>query len=157
MAAPSAGTRSTPAGIRLRDGFATKICFTADTDVSLWEISVSPPGADGGDAVDTTTMWNTTYRTKYPRTLKEITDSSFTAAYDPTVLTQIIALVNVATTVTVIFPDGSTWAFFGYLRSFEPDEITEGEMPTATVNIVATNTDTSFAEQAPAVSSVAGT
>lgn len=157
MGAPSPTSRSTPVGIRLRDGHPTKVTFAADPDVSLWEISATPPGVDGGDAVDTTTMWNTTYRTKAPRTLKELTDSSFKAAYDPAVLTQIIALINVATTITITFSDGSTWAFYGYLKSFEPDEITEGEMPSATCNIIATNTDTSFAEQGPAVQSVPGT
>ena len=59
--------------------------------------------------------------------------------------------------ITVTFPDGSTWAFWGYMRVFEPDALTEGEMPTATVTITPTNEDASHAERGPAISSVTGT
>lgn len=52
-------TRSAPGGTKLGDGFSTKIAFAADADVSLWEKTVTPPGVDGGDAVDTSTMHNT--------------------------------------------------------------------------------------------------
>lgn len=157
MPAPAATVRQTPTGIKLDNGHSSKITFEADPDVSLWEKTVTPPGLDGGDAIDTTTMHNTAWRTKAPRTLKEMTDSSFAAAYDPAVLTQINALVNVETEITVTFPDGSTWAYFGFLKAFEPDELSEGEQPTATVTIVATNQDTAGAEQAPVLASVAGT
>jgi hypothetical protein len=155
---PTTTVRQTPAGRRIDDGFPTKIAFAADADVSLWEKTVTPPGLDGGDPIETTTMHNVTYRTMASRALKTLTDSSFTAAYDPDCYNQLVVLINVEGSITVRFPDGSTLDFFGYLRSFEPDEITEGEQPTATVNITATNTDPSTgAESAPVLTSVAGT
>lgn len=158
MAAPTPTTRSTPVGIKLDDGFSSKITFAADPDISFWEKTLQPPGVDGGDAVETTTMHNVTYRTMGPRQLKTLTNSSSVVAYDPAVLTQIIALINVRTTITVTFPDGSTWAYYGFLKSFEPSDLQEGEQPEATVEIVPTNFDpTNKVEAGPALASVAGT
>jgi hypothetical protein len=150
--------RVTPGGIKLDDGYSTKITFAADTDVSLWEKTVKPPGIDGGDAIDTTTMHNTTYRTMASRALKTLTESSVKCAYDPDLYNQILALVNNETAITVTFPDGSTLAFWGYLRTFEPDDLTEGSQPEATVNISPTNVNpTTRAEEGPVLTSVAGT
>lgn len=158
MAAPVAVARQAPAGIRLDDGFSTKISFAQDPDVSFWEMTVQPPGIDGGDAIETTTMHNTAWRTMSARQLKTLTEASVTAAYDPNVFNNILTLINFETTVTVHFPDGSTLAFYGYLKSFEPGDNTEGEMPEATVTIVPTNYDpVNRVEAAPVLTSVAGT
>lgn len=158
MSAPSTTARQTPTGLRLTDGFPTKIAFAADPDVSFWEMTVKPPGLDGGDAVNTTTMHNVTWRTMAPRQLVTLTDSSTTVAYDPDLYNQILALLNVVTSITVHFPDGSTLDFFGFLRKFEAQELKEGEMPQATVDIVPTNYDpVAGTEQAPVLTSAAGT
>lgn len=158
MAAPTATARQTPGGIPLRDGHPTFITFAADPDISLWEKSVTPPGIDGGDPVDTVTFHNDVWRTMASRSLKTLTEASFSAAYDPAIYTQILNICNVETSVTVTFSDGSTLAFWGYLQSFEADEITEGEQPTGTATIVATNTDpANGAEADPVLNSVTGT
>ena len=158
MAAPSVTARSAPVGIKLDDGYSTKIAFAADPDVSFWEKTVKPPGIDGGDAIDQTTMHNTAYRTSAARALKTLTDSSSTVAYDPAVYTQILALINVEGSITIHFPDGSTLAFYGFLKSFEVNDHTEGEQPEATISIVPTNFDpTNKVEAAPVLTSVAGT
>lgn len=158
MAAPTPTTRQTPAGIYLEDGHSTLITLAGDPDISLWERTVTPPGIDGEDPVDVTTMHNTVNRTFAPRQLKTLTEMTTTAAYDPAVLTQLYARINIEDTITVTFPDGSTWAFYGYLRAFEPDEISEGEMPSATVTFQPTNWDyVNNTEEGPALVSVAGT
>lgn len=158
MAAPTPTARQNPAGIKLDDGFSTVITFAADPDVSFWEKTVTPPGIDGGDAIETSTMHNDVWRTMAPRQLKTLTESSSTVAYDPNVFNNILSLINVRTTVTVTFPDGSTLAFYGYLRSFEPNEMSEGEQPEATVNITPTNFDhVNKVEASPVLTSVAGT
>lgn len=158
MAAPVPTTRQTPYGIKLKDGYRTLFTFAADPDVSFWEKTVKPPGLDGGDAIEQTTMHNEDYRTFAPRSLITMTESSMTAAYDPAVLTQIMALINIETTITISFADGSTWAFFGFLKSFETNELQEGEQPNASVSIVCTNFDpTNKVEAGPALASVAGT
>lgn len=145
-----ATARVTPVGTALEDGFSSKIAFAADPDVAFWEITVTPPGIDGGDSIDQTTMFNTAWRTKAARQLKELTDASLTCAYDPAVISQIIALINVEGLVTVHFPDTSTLDFYGYLKSFTPGELSEGERPEADAVIVCTNYNTaSGAEVAP--------
>lgn len=147
MPAPTPTARVTPTGNRLDDGYQALVTFDADSDVKLWEKEVTPPGIDGGDPINTTTQHNTSLRTKSPAALKEMTSSSFTCAYDPAVYPQILALVNVHTTVTYLFPNGTTLAYFGWLRSFEPDGMSEGEQPEATVNIEAANQDAAGSEQ----------
>ncbi len=145
-----ATARQTPAGTALDDGFSTKIAFAADPDVSFWEKTVTPPGVEGGDAIEQTTMFNTAWRTFAARALKTLTDSSVTAAYDPKVYDQIIALINVEGLITVHFPDASTIDFYGFLKDFTPGENSEGEQPEADITIIATNINPSTgAEAAP--------
>ncbi len=141
MAAPTPTARSTPNAPRLKDGFSTLVTFAADPDVALWEVGVQPPGQDGGDEIDTTTMHNATYRTFAPRSLITLTPMTCRFAYNPKFYTELLSLLNVETTITVTFPNSDTLAFFGFLKGVEPEENTEGEMPIASVTIVPTNTD----------------
>jgi len=157
MALPSATAWQTPSGIPLWDGFFTLITFANDPDIGLWEKSTTPPGQDGGDAIDVTTFHNTTYRTKWPRSLVEITDGSFKAAYDPASWTQILAQINVRQEITVTFNDLSTEAFWGHLKSAIPDEHTDGGQPECTVTFVVDNIDDAYAESGPVLVSAAGT
>lgn len=158
MAAPTATARQTPVGLKLKEGQSALITFAADPDVSFWEKGVKPPGIDGGDAIETKTHHNTTYTTKAARSLKTLTDVTVTAAYDPAVYTQILALVNVETTVTIEWHDGSTVAFYGFLRTVEFSDMVEGTQPELTATITPTNADPATgAEEGPVVVSVAGT
>jgi hypothetical protein len=158
MAAPSAGTRPSPAGIRLDDGLSTVIGLKSSPTVGLWQKSVTPPGWDGGSPVATGTMHNVTYDTQAPRKLKKQTDATFKCAYDPKVMDDIIACVNRKDTVTTFFPDGSTQAAFGFVKEFKPDAAEEGKQPEATVTICFTNCDpVTGAEQGPVYVDVAGT
>lgn len=143
MAAPDPVARQDPSdnGIKLADGFPTKVALTSDPIIEFWEKTVQPPGIDGGDPIETSTMFNTTWRTMSPRQLKTLTDISIVAAYDPDVYDQIDARLNVETTITVTFPDSSTLAFFGYLRLFEPQDMEEGSQPEANITITPTNWD----------------
>jgi hypothetical protein len=75
------------------------------------------------------------------RALKTLTDASVTAAYDPNVYSQIVALVNVEGWITCLFPNGDTLDFCGYLKSFTPGENAEGNMPEADITIICTNKD----------------
>lgn len=134
---------------RLDDGFATLITFAQNPTVKLYEKEVTPPGIDGGGANDTTTMRNTAYRTKAPKKLKTLADSSFKAAYDVAVYPQILAMININQLITITFPDATTLAFWGYINAFTPDALVEGAQPTASVTIIPTNQNSSGVETAP--------
>lgn len=157
MAAPTATVRSTPVGRMLENGYQSLITFLASPAVALWETEVTPPGVDGGSKIDITTMYNTTWRTGAPQALGELTDPQFTCGYDPMTYPQIISLLNVRTTITILFPNGDTLAFFGYLMKFEPSSLKNGEMPNATITIGTTNRDSSGVEQSPVLVTAAGT
>jgi len=158
MGAPVLSARLTPLGIPLFDGYSTTISFNADPDISFWEKTVTPPGIDGGDAIDHTTMHNSTWRTLGPRSLKTLTEFTLTAAYDPDLYDEICALLNVATSITVHFPDLSTLVFFGFLRLFEPGAHEEGAQPECTITITPTNWDpVNLVESAPVMTETAGT
>jgi hypothetical protein len=159
MAAPATTARLTPAGIYLDDGYQTLIATAADTNVSFWEKTVQPPGLDGGDAIDTTNMHNTVWRTMRARALKTLTEFTVLAGWDPDVYNNIIDnLLNVESDYTVNFPDGSTLDFFAYMRVFAPAELAEGVQPEATITFQPTNYDpTNDVEASPVLTSVAGT
>ena len=104
-------------------------------------------------------MHNTTYRTFGARSLVTLGELSTTVAWDPDVYDEVLAIVNTNTTITVHFPDGSTLAFFGFLRTFEPSDLEEGTQPEASITIQPTNTDPASlgTEQGPVMTEVAGT
>ena len=131
--------RQTPLGTKLNDGFRSKIAFAADPDVSFWEKSVKPPGIDGGDKIDTTTMHNLVSRTFAPHSLHETTDITVSAAYDTRLYDNILALVNINGWISVHFPDGSVLNIVGYLKSVEFNELAEGQQPECTITICVTN------------------
>lgn len=160
MSAPVASVRTDPdtVGIKLKDGYQTLVVCALNPAIEFWEKQITPPGIDGGDEIDQTTMLNDEWRTRAPRSLKTLTNCEVTAAYDPVLYTSILAIINRETTWTVIFPDGSTLAFFGFLRNFDPQEVTEGEQPEASITIVPTNFDpVGKVEEDPVMVEVAGT
>jgi len=137
----TARTDPTSTATMIENGFSTKIAFEDVPALAIWEKSVQPPGIDGGNKIDVTTMFNATVRTYAPQALSEMTDSSVTAGYDPAVLPTILTLVNEVQTVTIHLPNTATWDFFGYLKSFVPAALTNGTHPEAACTIVSTNRD----------------
>lgn len=135
-------------GTRLTDGFATLINVAG---MDFWEVDVQPPGIDGGEPIDTTTMHNTVWRTFAPRQLKTLTAARFRAAYNPDVYESIVDQINNNQLVTITFPDAQVLTFYGYIKSFEPDGLEEGKMPTANMVLQPTNTDANGDEIAPTV------
>jgi len=134
----------------LQDGYQSLISFAADTTVLFYEKELTPPGVDGGGAIDQTTMLNSTWRTKAPKSLADLTTVNVTVTYDPACYPEAIALVNVNNLITVTFPDGDTLAFWGWLNKFTPGKLAEGEKPTAEIEVIPSNLNASGVETAPA-------
>jgi len=137
---------------RLDDGHPTKLSFSSYPNVKLWEKEVTPPGIEGGGANDTTTMHNTTWRTRAPKKLKTLSDASGTYAYDPECYNDLNAMINVNQQITITFSDNSAITFWGWIDQFTPQRITEGSQPTAEVTIIPSNQNDAGVEVGPVVS-----
>jgi len=131
-------TRVSPVGTMFDEGYQSLITFAADPDFSFWEEVVGAPGIDGGEPVPTTTMHNTTIRTKSPRQLKEHTPFQVQGRIASGTIDQAYALINVNGWITVKWPDGTQYSFPGYLKSIQPGQAQEGTPLQATLEIVPT-------------------
>lgn len=158
MAAPIPTPRVKPTGFKMPDGYRTLITFRINPAIQLWEKNVKPPGLDGGDKIDTTTMHNDVWRTYEHRSLKTLTDASAACAYDPQVWNGLLELINFVTSITITYPDHATLTFWGYLQKAEVEEHKEGEMPMINATIAPTNwDDVNFVEAGPVFVPAAGT
>jgi hypothetical protein len=135
----------------LEDGYQTLVAFANYPSILLKEKEVTPFGMEGGERIDITTMRNETVKTYAPQGLIEATEMSVVCAYDPAILTTLVAAVNVLDVVDITHSDGSGWSFYGYIKSAIPSTNTIGEQPTMTITIVPTNTDPSGVEVVPSV------
>ena len=156
MTAPSHTARqSPPAGsFKQADGFPTTIAFSSNPAIQFWEKDVKPPGRDGGDGIDTTSMLNTKYRTQQPPTLISTTDITANVFYDPDIFQSgasgVESLINKNQSITVFFPTGDYVDFYGWLKDFTPQDNKEKEAPMAQVTIKISNWDpTNNVEQGP--------
>lgn len=157
MAAPVAVARVAPSGFKLRNGYQAWISFALDTDAKYYEIDVGVPGFDIGDPVENTTQQNQTWRTTGPRSLITLTPFQVKAAYDPQAYTELLNIAGLETTITILFPDNSTLAFFGFLKQVEFDQMSDGTMPALTMTIVPTNVDPAACVEAGPTLVAAGT
>jgi len=162
MADPSTITPVAPDGIDLKDGYQTLIGFGEDTNISLWIKEVTPPGVEGGEPIDTTTMHNSTYITKIAQALIDLEPVSAVVGYDPDAYDECIAICNKDdssdSSFTIQFPDGSTLDCWGYLRSFKAQRLARGTYPLADIVLVPTNWDpVNRLEAGPVMTEVAGT
>jgi len=138
---------------KMTDGFGAKVTFSgagSQIDVYMFETEVTPPGFSGGGAIDHSTMRNTTYRTKVPKDLIDMSPASFVGGYDPDLYTEILTAINVNQEIVITFADGSTLTFWGWIDEFTPTGMNENEMPTANITIIPSNWNGS-AEQAPSM------
>jgi len=137
---------------RIDDGFKTIITFSAGTSgitFEFFEKEITPPGVEMGGPNDTTTMRNTAFRTMSPKQLKTLAPMTAVGAYDPVVYDEIMAMIGTNQTILVTFPDGSGLTFWGWIDSFTPGNIVEGEQPTATITIQPSNQDNNKVERPP--------
>lgn len=137
----------------LHDGFQTWIGFpdlAPNIALVMKEREVQPPDMDGGGEIETSTMRNTRWRTKAPKSLITLGDVTLQVQYDPSLYNDILALINVNTRVEIKFPDTSTLTFYGWVDKFTPPSHKEGEFPVAEIKVHCSNVHAGTgAEQAP--------
>lgn len=133
MTAPAPTTRVKPTAKMLGEGFKSLITFEADPDVEILEIEVTSGGEDIGDPIPASTMHNVSRETQDAPALVATSDGSILCAYNPTSRAAIRALMGVHTTITHTYPDGSSIADFGWVRSFAEGSRTIKGRCTATI------------------------
>lgn len=134
---------------RIDDGYQTLIAFALASAVQFWEKSIKPPGLDGGGEIDITTMRNSVWRTRNPKSLITLSECTGTAAYDPAIYDSALDMLNMNQLITITFPDGSTLAFYGWLNMLQQNELVEGEQPTLEFTIIPSNQNGSGVETDP--------
>ena len=150
--------RGTPAGVKLKNGFTTKVAFLSNATINFWEKSTKPPGIDGGELIEQTTFFNVDVQTFAPRTLFKMTDLTMRAAYDPRLYNALITQINVADQVSLHFSDNSTLDFWGVIKAVDFSECVDGTQPEINIVVGVTNTDpTTGAEVLPNYKSPTGT
>jgi hypothetical protein len=159
MAAPATTARSTPPGIKIRDGYSSKIAFARDPDFDIFEVEVGLPSPDGGELIDITDMFNVLHKTKYPRSLIDWEGFDVLCHYDPDAYNQFLTnLVNKNGSITVHVSDGSTVDFWGVAMKLTFSRLVEGSVAEGTLTVGLTNLDTvNNVEAGPVITSVAGT
>ena len=142
----------------MEDGFSTTISFSSSeltsTDILtlyMQEKEVTPPGVDGGEKIDVTTMRNTSWRTFAPRNLKTLMEAPINVAWDPGLYDEMNAMINDNQEITITLPDTATIVFWGFVKSFTPSAHVEGAQPMAAVSIEPTNRNAAGAETAPVI------
>lgn len=141
MAAPPVVIRIAPDGIRLDNGWQTLFIFQNAPGLDIWEKTVQRPAAEGGDPIETDTMLNALYLTKSPQCLVGFDEGVVVAAYDPAAMSDIDDQINVSQSLTHGYPDGSAYAYWGYLRRAEYSPMEKGVQPEVTLTIVETDWD----------------
>lgn len=129
-----------------KDGYGARITLET-SGIQFYEKSVTPAGADGQDPVDVTTNAKTTYREKFARALKELTNASGTVAFDPAQYSTIIGAINTHQVVRIDFREGDCCSFYGFLKSFVPGELADGEQPEAEIELVPVGVNASGTEE----------
>lgn len=140
-AAPAITARTLPTGVKLDDGHQSLIVFASFPALRIYEKSVQAGALEGGDPIMTSTMLNECCETKAPQRLKGVDDIVVVAAYDPGVAQTLWEIINVPDNISVLWPDGSGMAQWGYLRRAEFSPLAKGEQPEVTLTIVVTNWD----------------
>lgn len=141
MAAPVLAVRAIPLAIRLDSGYQSLVVFRGLENLAIFEKTVQPPSANGGDPIQTTTMLNSFSETKAPQRLVGDDDSVVVAAYDPAVLQTLRNIINVPDSITWAYPDGSAEVYWGYLKSAVKSPLQKDQQPEMTLTIVITNWD----------------
>ena len=116
---------------KLPNGWTTASLTTAAIDFGVTSLTL--PNFNGGDAPDTTTNSNVTFRSKGSRKFIDIEDMTLTCAFLADDFAALPTLINSEDTLTVTDVEGSTYVFSVRVTSYTAGEMTEEGFPTADV------------------------
>lgn len=154
MADPVATGRNNPfdaGGRPIPNGYQALVAFSEQPSLLVFEKAVTPPGWDGLEPIDITTMYNVRSRTKAPRHLIEAQNGSMRVGYDMDAWVTVDNLINQNQNITAWLPDGTSYAFWGWLKTWIPQEMEDGIFPEAEMEIVQSNWDSTNCVEAGAV------
>ena len=158
MAAPGVTARITPTGFKMPDGYQTTYAFALNPAVQVWEQIVTPASQDGGEAIDTTTMFSAKYRTKDHQSLVDIMDAEVEAMYDPIMWIELLNMLNITQAITEHYPNHATLAYWGFLRKVQKMPMEIGKPPKCKLTITVSNWDPiNFVEAGPVFTDSSGT
>lgn len=134
---------------RMNDGHATLIMMENAPLIKLFEKQVTPPAINAGGPIQTTSMRNVAVHTQAPKKLKGVGEVKVSCAYATIAINDIYAQLGINQRITVTYPDGSRYRYWGWLDSFTPSSHTMGEQPTAEAVFQASNVNNDDAEAPP--------
>jgi hypothetical protein len=158
MAAPTVTARSTPAGIPLTEGYQILFAFERDPDISIWEKTVKLPSIDMGDPIDISSQHSVEWIPMVSAALATLGEITISGSFDPNAYNQLIAMKGINQSCTLHLPDGSTIAFWGYLKKVEGPEGKKKEQPDLSITVQPSNYDPeNHVVAGPVITSVSGT
>lgn len=116
---------------KLPNGWTSASLTTAT--IAFGVTGLTLPTFNGGDAPDTTTNANVTFRSKGSRKFIDIEDLTLTCAFDVDDFAVLHTLINSEDTLTVTDSADSTYVFDVRVMSYSAGEKTEDGFPTADV------------------------
>lgn len=130
----------------ITDGKGTTLAF-GTSGLSVTKVRIKPPAVKSGGPIELTSLENTAWRTRAPKSLKDLDGVEFEGFYDPSTLLN--SAVGTNEQITVTYPSGASHVFWGYLDEYEVGDIQEGERVMVTGRIVVTNRNGSGTETGP--------
>jgi hypothetical protein len=113
-------------------------------------VSLQGLGVDGGPKLEASCLSNVEWMTYLPQKLKDIPNLTFRAKFDPSKWDAVEAQVNVNQLLALNFDSPlGTLSFWGYLKSFLPEEGAIGAAWEGGGEIVVTNMNNSNVETGP--------
>jgi hypothetical protein len=142
----------------LESGFPTFFTFSTVPAIPLYIKSIKPFGLDQGGETDVTTMDaprdanGKAWRQFAPKMIRRLTNATVTWAYKASAFsnTNLLASLGINQLITLTFPNGATYAIWGYIDKAEPGELSVDEnQPTLEGTLVPTLRNTSSVHVAP--------
>ncbi len=116
---------------KLPNGWTSASLTTAAIDFGVTSLTL--PNFTGGEAPDTTTNKNVTFRSKGKRQFIDIEDLTLTCAFLADDYNTLPTILNTEDTLTVTDVEGSTYVFDVNIMTYTAGEMTEEGFPTADV------------------------